>query len=458
MATATSQAELETLGELAREARAILDRAQSEGRRALTEPEEKEMRRLDTKMNQLEERIPGMQRLERREDFLRQPEKRGTRMPVNDGPGILPDARGDEQARTWVDLKTGAEIRALRPSERLTDALAPSWTPEQRALRLGPYLRGLFTGKWQGAELERRAAMTEASAPSAGYLIPTPLAAQLIDYARNLSVVMRAGAQTIPMTSSTLSLAKKDSDLTGYWYGEETRTNGLTESGLSLVRLLLQAKTLAVLGRASVELAEDAPNFGDVMAQEIAATMALELDRAVLFGIAASGWDGLRTWLSNDATHSINEVVAGAQGAHLTTFSWFISAIQKILEGNFPGSLDTLAAVMAPRTWGTIEGLTEATTNAVLRGPDSYNNLRKFVSQQLPITEVQGSAQDASTVFVGDFSQVVIGMRTEQTLEVSREGSDAFTRLHVLYRGYLRADWSVLQPKWLTRIVGITVA
>jgi HK97 family phage major capsid protein len=269
---------------------------------------------------------------------------------------------------------------------------------------------------------------------------------------------MRAGAQTIPMTSSTLSLAKKDSDLTGYWYGEETRTSGLTESGLTLMRLLLQAKTLAVLGRASVELAEDAPNFGDVMAQEIAATMALELDRAVLFGIAASGWEGLRNWITVDPTHSLNEVVAGANGAHLTAYTWFVQAIQKVLEGNYPGTIDALTAVMAPRTWSTVEQLTEATTNAPLRGPDSYNGLRKLVSSQLPITETQGSAQDASTVFVGDFSQIVVGMRTEQTLEISREAGDAFTRLHVLYRGYLRADWSVLQPKWLTRIVGITVA
>jgi HK97 family phage major capsid protein len=61
----------------------------------------------------------------------------------------------------------------------------------------------------------------------------------------------------------------------------------------------------------------------------------------------------------------------------------------------------------------------------------------------------------ASTAYVGDFSQVVVGVRTPANLEVSRTGGDAFSRLHVLLRGYMRADWQVIQPKFITRIVGI---
>ncbi|HEX9581608.1 MAG TPA: phage major capsid protein, partial [Gemmatimonadales bacterium] len=102
-----------------------------------------------------------------------------------------------------------------------------------------------------------------------------------------------------------------------------------------------------------------------------------------------------------------------------------------------------------------VEGLTEATEGQPLRPPASYEKLQKLVSTQLPTNEVQGSATDASTAFVGDFRQVVIGARTNITLEATREGGDAFERLHVLFRGYLRADWTVIQPKWLTRIIGI---
>ena len=78
-----------------------------------------------------------------------------------------------------------------------------------------------------------------------------------------------------------------------------------------------------------------------------------------------------------------------------------------------------------------------------------------FVTKQCPITETQGSSNAASTVFVGDFTQVLLGMRTEMTIELSREAGDAFQRLHVLLRGYLRADWNVAQPKWISRLVGL---
>ena len=44
---------------------------------------------------------------------------------------------------------------------------------------------GLATGYWDGAEAERRA-MSEGTATAGGHLVPTPLAARVIDKARLL--------------------------------------------------------------------------------------------------------------------------------------------------------------------------------------------------------------------------------------------------------------------------------
>jgi HK97 family phage major capsid protein len=111
--------------------------------------------------------------------------------------------------------------------------------------------------------------------------------------------------------------------------------------------------------------------------------------------------------------------------------------------------------VWAPRTWGTVTGLKEGTTNAPLRGPDFFEKMRKLTSTQVSVTETQGSSNVASTVFMGDWSQVILGVRTSPRIELSREAGDSFTRLHVLLRLYARVDWAVLQPKWMTRIVGL---
>ncbi len=66
-----------------------------------------------------------------------------------------------------------------------------------------------------------------------------------------------------------------------------------------------------------------------------------------------------------------------------------------------------------------------------------------------------GSSNDCSTAFVGDFSQMLLGVRTELTLEASRVADDAFEKMAVLIRGYLRCDVAVLRPQHFTKIIGI---
>jgi HK97 family phage major capsid protein len=61
----------------------------------------------------------------------------------------------------------------------------------------------------------------------------------------------------------------------------------------------------------------------------------------------------------------------------------------------------------------------------------------------------------ASTCFLGDFSKILVGTRTGFKIEVSREAYDAFTRLHILVRGYGRFDFTFTQPKHLARLIGI---
>ena len=71
-------------------------------------------------------------------------------------------------------------------------------------------------------------------------------------------------------------------------------------------------------------------------------------------------------------------------------------------------------------------------------------------------------AQTPESYFVGDFGQCWIGMRTNMTLEVSREAADAnsnaFESLQVLVRAYLRADIQLAHPKHFAVITGITAS
>lgn len=341
----------------------------------------------------------------------------------------------------------GGELRALRPDERLSDVvsrdLPDGIRPEE--LSLGRMLRGLVTGDWKGAEAERRAL---GSTPDTlgGYLVPSTLSARIIDLARNQARVIQAGAQTLPMETAQVTLARVEGDPTAYWRGEHA---AITESDMAFGAINLKARTLAAMVRVSVELLEDALNLSQVVENALSQALALELDRAALFGSGTGDEPlGLRNWTG------VNVVDLGANGA-APTFADFSKAVQKIWERNGPDA--GLAVIMAPRTAGDLDRLTDS-TGQPLRPPASFEALRKLVTNQVPVNLTKGTATNASVAFVGAFSELLIGARTNLTIEASRQAGDAFGKLQVLVRAYLRADVAVMRPEWFTVVDGIIPA
>ncbi len=425
--------------------KAILQRAEQE-KRLRTAAEEEELKALDAELDMLERTLAEQEALEARTGRIH-PEL-GEPIPALEQPGHRTPATG---AR-FKDLRTGQEIRALLPHERVADAIGLA--ADQRELSIGRYLQGQITGKWDHAPAEKRL-LQVGSVAAGGNLVPTPLSAQIIDLARARSTVMQLGAQTIPMTAPTLDLARITGDPTITWFGgDEIRATGIPESQGTFGRFQLQAQTGAFLERVSVELAE-VPNFAQVIENQLGAAGAAAIDQYILYGTSGGVRDGLRTWITNDPTNSINEVTAATNGDTITTYAKFTSAAQKCLEGNVPLEPQQLGLLWAPRTWGIVAGLTEATTNAPLRGPSWFEAMRKLTSSAVKITETQGSSGIASTAFLGDFSQIAVGVLTDMNFEMSREAGDAFSRLHVMFRLYMRLDFVVLQPKFLTRMIGL---
>jgi len=413
-------------------------------------PENRSLAQKD-ELETLDKEIAAAEKEIRRHDVLARDEERGHTVLTRRVHEPVRGSDDDERPGTvWRNLKTGAEYRTLRPRESLRAAVGGH---EDADLSVGRYVLGMATGNWEHAPAEQRL-LSVGTFTAGGALVPQPLDSMLIDLARSQSVVVNMGAGTIPMDSATLDIACVRSDPTAQWMGgDELRTAGITESQGTFGRLQFQAQTVAILERISIELFEDAINGPQVIEEQIGKALGLAIDKAVLYGVEAR--DGLRTWLTNDATNSINEVTPSTNGDTVTTFAKFISAAQKVLEGNYPGEPETLGLVWAPRTWATVNALTEGANNQPLRGPDWFQTMKKMTSTQISITETQGNVATASTAFLGDWSQVILGVRSNPVIEVSREAGDAFSRLHVMVRVFARVDWQVFHPKFITRIPGL---
>jgi HK97 family phage major capsid protein len=228
----------------------------------------------------------------------------------------------------------------------------------------------------------------------------------------NLARVAQPGISTTgsPVTNAATGAWKLENDL-------------IDESDLTLERVTLTARTLPLLLKMSVELFEDAPNISTIVEQEMATSTALELDRVALVG---SGTPPEPRGLLNQS--GVNTDTLGSPA----DWDFLIDAAGTLWDEDHEPN-------------AAIYGVSLAVLLAKLRGgddqplqlPPELANVRRFRSKAA-----------GAHAFIGDFTQLLIGMRTSFRIEVSRTGgAETFERLQVAVRSYIRADIAVAHPE-----------
>jgi HK97 family phage major capsid protein len=324
------------------------------------------------------------------------------------------------------------DLEVLGPEQRtgITDharARDPQAFENAEDLSFGRYLRGVVTGEWDPREMRF---LSEANTGT--NIVPTPLAAQIIDKARNASRLIQAGARTIPMDSATLKMARVTGDPTAAWRSED---GAITESNSTLDAVTFTARSLAFYTRVSRELIEDsAPSAESVLRNQIAEVIALELDRV---GLRGTGTPPEPRGILNQT--GVVLTAHGANGTAITNYDWWLDAIGTVRNANFePG-----AHIQPPRSSTSLSKLKEATTNAYLKRPEGL--LPMLATKQLPINLTVGSSTDCSEIYTGDFSQAMIGLRTSLQIGVDPY-SFGISAGHVAVIAWLRADFQLAQP------------
>jgi HK97 family phage major capsid protein len=304
------------------------------------------------------------------------------------------------------------------------------------SLRLGRIIRALALGDRRGLSGLEQRVLSEGTDSAGGYTVPEILAGRFIDRVRNAMVVQRAGAQTVPMTSDTLHIARLAQPVaaspditTAQW---KTENDTIDETDLLLERVTFTARTLPVLLKLSVELSEDSVNIDEIIERELSQQLALELDRVALLG---SGTPPEPRGIRNQSGVNIQNFgdVSPAD------YDFIVDSIARIWADNHTPNAriynSSLAAHLAKL---------KDSTGQPLRAPDVVTAVPAFITNQITNS---GASPDETTMFVGDFSQLLIGLRTSFRLEVSRVAGEAFERLQVWVRAYLRADVQLAHPE-----------
>lgn len=361
---------------------------------------------------------------------------RGNREPHD---GIDISKRPIHEARSVSAVDGGycevdeSEAFALAPEQRFRTHAQVRGADGFGGLSVGRYLRSMALGAQTDAE---RRALAEGSDSAGGYTVPTTLAADLIDRLRAQSVVNRAGARVVPLTTNSHSIAKLLTDPTPAWRSE---AGAITESDPTFGQVTFAPHSLAVIVKVSRELLDDSLNVGSALPEVLTKALAQEMDRVALFG---SGTAPEPRGVAN-----VSGISTNALGSSLASYAPLVAARTSLLTAN---AGEPSAIIMHPRDEGTFAGLTDSTGQPLLM-PQRLANVPVLTTTQIPTDG--GADSDESTIFVGDFRRLLIGMRQDIRVEVLRE---RYAETHqYAFIAHMRADVAVEHPAAFHTITGV---
>lgn len=416
--------------QLMQQARSIYRQCAQE-RRDLSADEQTEFDGLEQQITALTERIEETEAAEHRGALDAAPIRRG---------GGRPDD-GTRTGAAHPSTRARGPVLLTR-SQSMADHVRSRGYSGSEELSFDRLVRGMLTGTWIGADAERRA-LSEGVTGAGGVLVPTPMAAQVLDLARAQTRVMQAGAATVPMETQTLKIARQTGDPALAWH---TEADTITDSNLSFDSITLTAQTLPCLVKASIEVLEDVDNLDNVIRDSVAKAIALELDRVALRG---SGTAPEPRGLRNTSGITVTDLGAAAGAA--PTWDHYVQAVGTVRGEEYEPN----AAIHNPRT-ETDLSLLKDQQGQYLQPPAALSSLQQLTTTQVPIDLTHGTATDATEAYIGEWQQLLIGMRTSFTI---RPLTERYVDTgEIGFFAYLRADVAVAHPEAFNVLTGIIPA
>lgn len=333
---------------------------------------------------------------------------------------VLPDAASDAQSGVVGQRRSATRVE-IRHNEPLPKgATFADLTDKPADFReFGEAMRALSYGN--PTDLRESRAAGEGTPSSGGYLVAPKYAAGVLDLARSKAQVANAGATIVPLSSDDVTLAKITGDPTPAWRNEH---DVIASSDITFGAVRFQAKSLAVLVKASRELIEDAANFGQVLAHSLAEKFALTLDQAALYGSGTAPEPlGLLSQITNNGTYPV---------AGINSYDPLVNAVAMVRGANYVPT----ATILGENTLAALARLKDANNN-YLTPPSYLADIRN-----LPTTTIDGKG--TGEIFTGAWENLHIGIRTSFEVRVLNERF-ADTG-EVGFIGWLRADVQNAQP------------
>ena len=354
---------------------------------------------------------------------------------LRDRPGAAPRTK-PEHKRFFTPNGT---VYELPSTTKMQDVLPPPKAPDVSLERwLAAAVAGEHCGDHEAVEFAREQKQLLTS--TSGVLVPQEYISQWIDLLRANMVLNTAGMRTVTMDAKTQVHSAVTADPGVTWHQEG---GSISASNPTFAARTLTAKTLVARCQASLELAQDSPDFGSQLLNVIVGAMGAAVDQAGLFGGGTYGPAGLFGTSGVNATTGVGTV---------SNYSEILTGVKQLLDANVPLDAATRYAICSPATWLKYENLVTGISSdkTQLPRPRALENMRFLVTSN---ANSYGSPQ-GSVLFLGDFTNLTLGVRREASVEVIKATTYASNLLLEIV-GYTRVDFVVTRPAAFATIEGI---
>lgn len=414
--------------------REITDKADAENR-DLTNLETREFNQAKSEVIELNAAIEHAQALIERD---RNADPYGT-----DGARAVKDTSGRRIGTllTAETLRSERAIAAALGADRNTNPGHGSSAFDGERGGLAEFFRGVGGGSTTPAI---KASLDEGTGTDGGYTVPNWLLPGILKALVPQSSMLNAGANVVVLNDpgDSYRVAAVDTIPQPQWRLELA---AVTTAGPTFRVVNIVPRDLSMIFLVSRELLADAPNINDALSTVIAQSFGKEMDRAGLMG---SGAAPEITGVRNVAGVQVYSM--GTNGAALANYAPFVQARTLLANVNAPMPN---AVITSPREDQTLNLLVD-TLGQPLRRPPALQDVQFLTTSQIPITDTQGTATDASSMYLGKWNLATFYLREQVSIMQLRElyaGTGA-----IGFACHARIDMALSYPQAFAVIEGVT--
>lgn len=271
--------------------------------------------------------------------------------------------------------------------------------------------------------------VTAASPSGGGYLVDTQNLG-FVDVLRNRSVAFSMGARRLSGLRGNITIPKQTGAATAYWLG--TEATAITESAQTFAQISMSPHTVGAYTEVSRQLMlQSSPDIEALVNADLAAVVALEMDRVSLRGSGAAG----------EPLGIVNTPNVGTTTATTVDYSKILDFQKDLAAANIMPSAggyvttSTVAGILMAKQrftstdtplwdgtlWnGTMAGYRAMSSEQMASGTMLFGDWSELVIGEWGVLEVEVNPQ-------ANFAAGIIGIRAMYTVDIAVRRAEAFS-------------------------------